>query len=637
MLGFFQSRGYQKFKVKRKSKDIDTEEIFLDALMHKKDKGAYLMEAALSQKIFQITLGLFLFLIFLFFLYSFYLQFFSYDKYELKAERNKYISIEIDAQRGIIYDRNMSQLAFNSQKFELVCNPDLFGDELSKDRQLREVSRILEISFDDLKKLILEKEDGDLSIATDIEKEKAIALKTKEKDLSAFKLVNKKTREYLDGNNFSHILGYVSGDDFIGKSGIEKQYDEILKEVPGIINRERDLLGKLTEEEIVKPSESGDNIVLSIDFDLQKKVSEYLSEVVEDYGASGGAVIALNPQTGEILALASNPSFDSNLFSKNITVTEFNKLVSSPNVSFYNRAIAGEYSIASTIKPIIAIAALEEKTIDKDQLIYCEGGIELNDGTYKGDWRAHGWTDLKKAIAESCNVFFYHLGGGYNNIVGLGVEKIGEYLKCFGFGEQTGIDLPGEGDGLVPNPTWKRELNGLSWYPGDTYNLSIGQGYIKGTPLQVAISTAAIANGGKIIKPQVVKSILDGNDEIIKEFGTEIIRDNVAMSQSIEEVKKSMKETVMSSLGTARSLQYLPVSSGAKTGTAETGKTKVYHNWITVFAPYETPEIVLTIVVENVPNNMGLANLIAREVLGYYFGEKERKQKDEEIINEAGN
>ncbi|KUK49509.1 MAG: cell elongation specific D,D-transpeptidase, partial [Parcubacteria bacterium 33_209] len=456
MLRFFQSRGYQKFKIKRRSKDIDTEEIFLDALEHRKDKGAYTMETALSQRIFQLTFGLFLVLIVFFFLYSFNLQVFSYEEYSAKAESNKYLSKQINAQRGIIYDRSMNQLAFNAQQFDLIY----YVDETLREKEIREVARILEIPFYELMENISQKESGTLLVARGIEKEKAIILKTKEKELSSFELITKNTREYLDGNNFSHILGYVSGDTFNGEAGIERQYNEYLKEDPGVLYIERDALGRKIEEEIIESPKSGNNLVLNIDFDLQKKVSEYLDEVVSGYNASGGAVIAMNPQTGEVLSLASNPSFDSNIFSKNLTTAQFNQIVSSPNVSFYNRAIAGEYSFASTIKPMIGVAALEENIITPDQSIYCDEKIELSDGTFKSDWKFHGWTDLKKAIAESSNVFFYHLGGGYKNFIGLGIEKIEKYLQYFGLGKLSQIDLPGEKKGLIPNPTWKSQLNG---------------------------------------------------------------------------------------------------------------------------------------------------------------------------------
>ncbi len=638
MLEFLPFRGSQKFKVKRENKDIDTEEIFIDALTHKKAKGAYSMEMALSQRIFQVTLASFLFIILLLFIRLFYLQVFEYNVYAEKSEKNKYISTTLDAQRGIIYDCNLNQLAFNSQNFELICSVDNFPeDTFLKEKQIIEISRILDMPLEQLFSLIDENEKSSFSIIKNLEKEKAIVIKTKAKELSGFSLINKKTREYLDGNNFSHILGYVSGDEFKGESGIENQYNEQLKEIPGVINWERDVYGNLTNEEIIKPSQSGSNLVLSIDFDLQKKVSEYLEEVVSTYGAIGGAVIISNPQSGEILSLASNPSFDSNIFSKNLNNQEFNELLKNPNVSFYNRAIAGEYPVASTIKPIIGLVALEESVIDINTSFYCDGGIELKDGTYKSDWKIHGFTDLKKAIAESCDVFFYHVGGGYNNFVGLGIEKIEKYLNYFGFGKKTGIDLPGEKVGLLPTPDWKKEKTGLPWYPGDTYNLSIGQGYLRATPLQLNMAIASIANGGKIMKPRIVKSILDANNQTLEEFESEVILENFISKSSINQMKESMKGTVTSPLGTARSLQYLPVSSGAKTGTAETGKKEIYHNWITVFAPFEEPEIILTIVVESVPNNMNLANLIAREVLGYYFGEKERNQPDEEIINEAGN
>ncbi len=641
MLGFHRSHGCQKFKVKRGNTDIETDDLFLDALSHKKDRGSYTMETALSQKIFHIVFTAFVLIIGILIFRCFYFQVINYKTYSSAAEKNKFLSSEIDAQRGIIYDRNFKQLVVNTQGFDLVCNiTKLPKDELLKENQIREVARILGTSFDDLNKNIEEmKTAGEISfsLVRDLDKDKVIVLKTKEEELTGFEIVKKKSREYLDGYNFSSVLGYVSGDDSVGESGIEKQYNDVLKEIPGEVNREKNVHGSLVKEEVIKPAQSGNNLVLNIDYNLQTKAAEFLAEAVDGYNAKGGSVVAVNPKTGEVLSLISYPSFDNNVFSKDLTKKEYNDLLKNPKVSFYNRATSGEYPTGSTLKPMIAVAALEQGIITPDKEIDCEGGIELNDGTFKKDWATHGWTNLKKAIAESCDTFFYMVGGGYKNFNGLGIAKIEKYLEKFGFGVKTNIDLPEESVGFVPNPDWKESKFGTPWYPGDTYNISIGQGYFKATPLQLTMAISSIANRGKLMKPQIVKSVLDNNNQTIKTYEPEVVSSNFVSLSSIDSVREGMRETVMSSAGTARSLQYLPVSSAAKTGTAQTGKNEVYHNLITVFAPYDDPEIVLTVIVESVPKNTGLANLVARETLGYYFGEKKLEQNKQDIVNEGGN
>jgi len=641
MSGWGRSDGYRKFKVNRGSSDIETDDIFLDALAHKKDRGDYTMETALSQRIFHLVMAFFFIFIGLLLFRCFSFQIIDYKVYAEKAEKNKFLSSEVEAQRGIIYDRNFKQLVSNTQTFDLVCNIyNLPKDEFEQEKQLREVSRVMDIPYDDLKNNIAEmKKAGEIKfdVARDLEKEKVIVLKTKEEELTGFSIVKKKKREYLNGYDFAHVLGYVSGDASVGEAGLENQYNDVLKEIPGEINREKDVYGNLVKEEIIKPSESGNNLVLNIDYELQEKAAYFLSAAVTGYSAKGGSVIAVNPKTGEVLALVSYPSYDNNMFSRDLTNKEFNDLLKSPQTSFFNRSISGEYPIGSTIKPFIGVAALEQSIVTVDKEIYCEGGIELNDGTIKKDWITHGWTSLKKAIAESCDVFFYMVGGGYKGFNGLGIAKIEKYLEKFGFGVATNIDLPGEKTGLIPDPEWKEKQNGLNWYPGDTYNVSIGQGYFKATPLQLAMATASIANNGKLMEPQIVKSVLDNNNQTIESFEPKVASENFVSSSAVASVREGMRETVLSSAGTARSLQYLPVTSAAKTGTAQTGKNEIYHNWISVFAPYEEPEIVLTVLVESVPQNTGLANLVSREILGYYFGEKTQIENVQEIVNEAGN
>jgi penicillin-binding protein 2 len=271
----------------------------------------------------------------------------------------------------------------------------------------------------------------------------------------------------------------------------------------------------------------------------------------------------------------------------------------------------------------MASAALQEKIISPEKTIYDPGFIEVPNQynpniVYRFmDWKPHGTVNLRKAIAVSCNVYFYTIGGGYNGQEGLGAERIEKYLKLFGWGSKTGIDLPGEKTGLIPDPTWKKENIGENWYTGDTYHLSIGQGYLTATPLQVVTAFSAIANGGILYEPRLVQKIIDSQKDTFEELKPEIIRENFIDPKNLQIVREGMREGV--TYGSSVILNDLPVNSAAKTGTAETGKENVYHNWVTVFAPYEDPQIVLTIVIENVPGAQVAALPIAKNILAWYF------------------
>ncbi|MDD5013320.1 MAG: penicillin-binding protein 2 [Candidatus Pacebacteria bacterium] len=624
----------KKLKIKRAIEEIETDDIFLDALVKKRDRSYETMETALSQRNFQLIKIFFSLGILFLMSFSFYFQIIQHDYFAEKSKKNNFVFKDVDAQRGIIYDRNMNQLVSNAQSFDLICNINNFSeDEIIKEREISEIAKIIEMPIDDLKKIIEEKANKkEFVVFYDLEKEKVIVLKARANDFSGFSISKNQKREYVDANNFSHIIGYVSRNDENGEAGIEEYYNNDLKEIEGVIEKERDVYGNVLNEEMIKSPESGNNVILNIDMALQKKTAEVLNSVIKDTDAKSGTVVAMNPNTGEILTMITLPSYDNNIFSRNLSKEEYNNLLKDPNVSFLNRAISGEYAIGSTIKPVIAAAALKEGIITPEKSIYCEGGILLGDGTIKNDWKAHGYVDLNKAIAESCDVYFYTIGGGYGNIKGLGINNIVEYLELFGLGKKTGIDLSGEISGFIPTPEWKKEKTGISWYPGDTYNISIGQGYLKATPLQLAIFTSAIANGGKIVKPQIVKSIVRGDGSVIKEFSPEIIAEDIIDENVLGDVRTAMKETIVSPDGTAHSLSYYNFTSAGKTGTAETSTRKSYHSLMIAFAPYENPEIVVSAIIENVAYEKLFINVIVRQVLDYYFnGEKEEINIEDEI------
>ena len=360
---------------------------------------------------------------------------------------------------------------------------------------------------------------------------------------------------------------------------------------------------------------------------------QLLVEEMRKIGAKKGVAVAMDPKTGGILAMVSIPSFDNNSFSKGITQREWENLINNPNKPLLNRVIGGRYPTGSTIKPLIAAAALQEGLITENKTINCEGKIVIDNPWFPDkpfifrDWTIHGITNVRKAIAESCNVFFYIIGGGYKNFKGLGAEKIKHYLNLFGWGQILGIDIGGEIKGFIPDKEWKKERfnspNNI-WMPGDTYNLSIGQGYILIPPLEVVASFAAIANGGKLLKPMLVQKIIDENQNVIQEFHPEVIREGFIDEKNLEIVREGMREAVI--YGSATILNDLPVKAAAKTGTAQTSKEGYYHNWLTVFAPYDDPQIVLTLMVEEVPGLHVVVAPVAKEVLNWYFTKNEPSQ-----------
>jgi penicillin-binding protein 2 len=370
--------------------------------------------------------------------------------------------------------------------------------------------------------------------------------------------------------------------------------------------------------------QSGNSLVLWLDSGLQEKLAVSLSASIEKVGGTGGAAVALDPKTGGVLALVSLPDYDGNLFSRGISQEDWDALQSNPNNPLFNRVISGfGYPTGSTIKPLIAAAALEEGIIQADTKIYSPLQICIENPWFPeaepqcyADWEYHGTSDVKRAIAESVNTFFYQIGGGYEEFKGLGPTKIKNWLQEFNWGSETGIDLPKEGVGILPDLEDE-------WTTGKTYHLSIGQGPFSITPIQVASAYVAIANGGKIFQPKVVKEIIDSDKEVIEESGLNILKVLPVSRENLETVRQGMRQAVTSPEGSSYSLNWLPVSAAAKTGTSQTGREDIYHNWITVFAPYEDPEIVLTIVVENVkgtPQGIPAAVLpVASEVLGWYF------------------
>jgi len=618
--------------------EIEPEEVLLDKLAKKKEEEMGISEKKLEVPIFQTTIfRFFLFLIFvLFFLYfrTFQLQILQAKELQIKSDANKFLISKIKAERGVIYDQNFKQLVFNKPTFDLILKKSkLPKEEREKEKILKEVSSILKIDLEKLKEKI-NSQDEEIKIAENLDHQTLIVLETKIEELSGFEIEKNIQREYLDGETISHLIGYLGKADLEGKEGIEKSYDQVLKESPGKILIERDAKGRILSQKIVELPKPGKSLVLWLDFDLQKKIKEEMEKKIKEVGAKGGAAVAIDPKTGGVLALVSLPSFDNNLFSRGISKEEWEKLQKDPRNPLLNRATSGQYLFGSTVKPFIALAALQEKIISPNKKIDCQGKIEIPhrynpEIIYQfEDWTVHGSTDIKKAIAESCNVFFYTIGGGYGDQKGLGPSKIKKYLEAFGFGKLINSDfpIPSFAKGLIGDPEWKKEKFGESWWDGDTYELSIGQGYILATPLQVARAYAAIANGGKLLKPKFVKEIVDEEKNVIETIQPEIEKEIQIDPKNLQIVKEGMRWAVTgenSPHASCIALKDLPVAVAAKTGTAQVSRKdceNCYTIWISVFAPYEDPKIVLTIMLEDVKGRLSQVVVpVAKEILNWYF------------------
>ena len=621
---------FGKYKVKRKfSEDIEPEEILMDSrrLKESPEGEREKLEKPIKESILKIFLISIIVILAILLTKSFHLQIIKGDYWQGLADENRIRSYPIRPLRGIIYDKNKIPLAINVPNLDLVVIPA----DLVKNKDfsiiVERLAQSLEKTKQDIESKIRENSElpYPIIIEEDIPTEKAFLLESEFSDVPEISIKKDSRRQYNDGFIFSHVLGYMAKadkeevkqknyfiDDYVGRDGIESIYEDLLKGLYGEELVETDNLGKKQKTLAIKEPVIGKDITLSIDADLQKEIYNALKTRLNTLYTSKAAAIAINPQNGKVLSLVSFPSFDNNEFAKGLTPELFEKILENKNEPLFNRAIMGLYPPGSTIKPLLASAVLQEKIISPNKQINCPGYISVIDKynpnvvwTYN-DWKAHGPTDMIKAIAESCDVYFYTVGGGYGEIEGLGIENIEKYLKLFGWGQGLGIDLPGEKTGFIPNPKWKKEIRNEDWYTGDTYNCSIGQGDITVTPLELTMAIAAIANGGKVFQPQLL------NDK-----KPEIINQNFIKPEFLEIVRKGMREATIS--GSARILVDLPIKTAGKTGTAQVSKTKTPHSWFTVFAPYENPQIVLTILIENGGEGSSTAVPIAKEILNWYF------------------
>lgn len=415
-------------------------------------------------------------------------------------------------------------------------------------------------------------------------------------------------RVYTKLPGLAHVIGFVrypktdaSGlwwrEEYIGVSGSELVFDDILSGNNGSKMTEVDALGAVQREDIVIPPTSGDNLTLSIDSELQSVLYGILLKHANAYGFQGGASVIIDVNTGEIIAMVSVPEYDNAAFANGDTAV-IRAAHKSSRLPALNRAIAGAYTPGSIIKPIIAVGALRENVISPDKKIESTGTITIpnpynpDKPSVFNDWKAHGWVDMHEALAVSSDIYFYVVGGGFGSQSGLGIARLDEYARLFGLGTTTGFVLSGEVGGVIPTPQWKEDTFGSDdpWRVGDTYNTAIGQYGMQVTPLQMARAIAAFANDGRLLTPHLV-------------FGRDVESGDLGIPRTyFAVVRDGMRRAVTSSLGTARALNMSDVPIAAKTGTAQTGvRNQWMHSWVVGFWPYESPRFAFATLLEKAP------------------------------------
>jgi penicillin-binding protein 2 len=549
------------FKKNKKNKNtmVDPDEIFLDSKnLANFDLQQFegRIEKPIPKKTVMFLGSFFVLMVVVFVARLSYLQIDKGDAFRQMSENNILNRVNIFAERGIIYDRNKHELAWN--------------------------------------------------------------IKTEESD-------GIPTRTYLS-TGFSHLLGYVSypikdtsgnywQSEFLGKDGLEKEYNDQIKGENGSKIIETNALGEIHSENIINAPKQGGDLVTTLDSRIQTELFTFIKNLAENNSFAGGAGVVMNAQNGEIIASTSYPEYDSGILSLGKDSTTINNYITDKRKFFLNRTISGLYTPGSIIKPFFALGALAESIIDPAKKILSTGSISIPNPfdktkeTVFKDWRANGWTDMGQALAVSSDVYFYTIGGGFGDQRGLGISNIGKYANIFGIGDVTGVDLPGEKSGTIPSPEWKQKnFKGDPWRIGDTYNTAIGQYGFQVTPMEMVRAVGAIANEGKLMTPHFILG------DKTAENKTETLD---IKKEYFDVVRDGMRQAV--TYGTAVELNVPYVDIAAKTGTAQVGvnNTKV-NSWVEGFFPYDNPKYAFTIMMEAGPTvNSVNATTVMRELLDW--------------------
>lgn len=610
------------------------------------------------------------------------IQVVNYEFYRTAAERNLLREVTVDAPRGVMYDRNGKILVRNEPSFQVSIVPA----DLPADRQeevLEKLSKFIDAPLETrieaetvdalgslpsdvsrtfvaptrkpgLRELIdqgrLRDPFAPALLKTDVPRIIALTLEERAYEFPGLRVEIDPVRDYPEQELTSHLLGYIGPipreffpdyavrdyeqNDRVGITGLEQSYEDQLRGKSGrrVVVVDVNGIAVRTLEET--PPRPGNNLYLTIDLDLQRATEAALLKGMKAKNAKQGVAIVMNPNNGEILAMVSLPTFDNNLFSRGIKTTDYQALSQDAGRPLVNHAIAGMYPPGSVYKLLSAAGALQEGVIDTQQTIFDPGIIYLPNRFFPEDqnlaqpfycWlrSGHGSLNIVEGIAQSCDVFFYKLDGGFTDFpTPLGQALVAEYARLFGYGVESGIDLPGEAPGLVPDPKWKQRTLNEQWVTGDTYNMAIGQGFVLATPLQVLNTTATVANGGTLYRPHLVRSIVNASGTLTNTIEPQVIRKLPIDPENLAIVREGMRGAVTH--GTSWKINLVDVPVAGKTGTAEFFGPRIAghlptHAWFTAFAPYDKPQVAVVVFVNNGGEGSEVAVPIATDILRAYF------------------
>lgn len=563
----------------------------------------------------------------------------SGDRYRDLAENNRLRRLPLEAPRGLIYDRHGVPLVENVPGYGLRL--DRSRTE-SLDRTLDFVARVLEAPRQELDARLAEARDvpefQPVLLARRLNLSQVARIGVANLEYPELEIDVEHLRLYRHGFQTSHVLGYLGRvsedelerhpdlydrDDLVGKRGVEEVYDRWLRGEDGRVVVVVDSRGRVIEEYGREEPRAGNDLHLTLDLALQQAAERQLRDRV-------GAVVALDPDTGEVLAMASSPAFDSNAFVRGLTEGEWQELVQARHNPLQNRALQNTHSPGSVFKIVVGSAGLAEGVVTTRERVYCPGWTTIY-GRRFHCWKAggHGWVNMEEALAGSCNVYFWELGKE------LGVDRIADYARRFGLGELTGIRLGGEAAGLVPDPAWSVRTRGHPWFPGETISLAVGQGPLLVTPLQLARATAAVANGGRLVRPRLV-------ERTAEEPAMEHL--NVP-SSALEIIRRGLRAVVNDPKGTAYWSGRLPdVEIAGKTGTAQVVGERVRaserddvpfekrtHAWFASFAPADDPELVVVVFIEHGGAGSAAAAPVAKALYQAWFSRREGASEDDAL------
>ena len=566
-----------------------------------------------------------------------YLQVARGSEMRSMSESNRIRLVRVPAARGVVYDRHGEILVDNRPSFDVVFVPE---DARERRRQvLRNLAGYLGNDEPGLMQAVRAPSkrppyEG-IVLRRDVDWQGVVALETHQFDLPGVSLQVGPKRYYPDGPLEAHLLGYVgevsetelaSGSGYrpgelLGKAGLEKSWDDDLRGVPGGEQVEVDALGRRMRVLEDVPDLPGSTLTLTLDRDLQEAADRALGE-------HDGAIVALDPRSGEVLAMVSHPAYDPNVFARGIRREEWRALVQDRKHPLNNRAVQGQFPPGSTFKVAVATGALEKGVVNSSTGVSCSGGIPFGNHFFRC-WKkgGHGAVNLHRAITESCDVFFYQIGRR------LGVDGIAEYAHRLGLGIPTGIRLEHEKAGTIPDTAWKKRRFNQPWFEGETLSVAIGQGYVTATPLQMANLAATIANGGTRYRPFYVKRVEAPDGTLRHEFEPEVLGEAHLKPSTLEQVRAGMRDVVMSDSGTGKKARVLGIEVAGKTGTSQVVKmgedrnrqnrgaeATRDHAWFIAFAPVEAPEIAIACIVEHAGGGGGaFAAPVVQQVLEHYF------------------